>query len=189
MLDDTLFTQTALFAFEVALFQVGREFGIASGFVLGHSVGELAAAHVAGVFSLEDACVRLALRARLMGGLPAGGAMVAVQASEEEALGSLVGIEERVALAAVNGPSRSSSLVTRKRCWTGWAWEERGRKVNVAVSHAFHSPRMDGMLEEFAESIGGVSFAEPRIPIISNLTGEAVSAGALRAGVLGAPRA
>ncbi len=112
-----------------------------------------------------------------MGALPAGGAMVALQASEEEVLGSLVGREGEVALAAVNGPvsvviSGDEGAVFE----VAGVWEAAGRKVKrLRVSHAFHSPRMDGMLGEFAEVAAGLSFAVPRIPIVSNVTGGVVS--------------
>jgi acyl transferase domain-containing protein/NAD(P)-dependent dehydrogenase (short-subunit alcohol dehydrogenase family)/acyl carrier protein len=173
-LDRTAYAQPALFAFELALFRLIEHWGVKPDLLLGHSVGELVAAHVAGVFSLADACALVAARGRLMDALPDGGAMLAVQASEEEALGSLAEVSGNVALAAVNGPTSAvlSGDVQAIEQLSDM-WRQRGRKTRrLAVSHAFHSTHMDAMLVEFAQEARNVSFARASVPIVSNLTGE-----------------
>ncbi len=190
-LDETGFTQPALFAVEWALAELWRSWGLTPAVVTGHSVGEFVAACVAGVFSLEDGLTLIAARGRLMQALPAGGGMLAVLADEATARAALTG-HPRVAVAAVNAPTETvlaGPLDDLQAIRTALAARQLDSRP-LAVSHAFHSPLMEPMLAEFDRVLAGVRFSAPTIPVISNLGPDAdlTSPAHWRAHVLGTVR-
>ncbi|WP_158687994.1 MULTISPECIES: type I polyketide synthase [Actinomycetes] len=174
LLDETHYAQAALFAFEVALFRLFEHWGVRPAVLLGHSIGELAAAHVAGVFGLTDACALVAARGHLMYALPARGTMLSVSASVDEVRPLLLGREAEMNIAAVNGPAATvvagdddavAALAT--------ALEQRGHRTKrLRVTRAFHSPHMDAILDDLRVAAAEVQYAPPRIPVVSNLSGE-----------------
>ena len=170
--DDTLYTQPALFAFEYALARLWQSWGIEPAAVIGHSIGEYVAACLAGVFSLADGLKLVAARGRLMQALPQNGAMLVVFAAEEEVTGFLKEATQ-IAVAAVNGPDNVVISGERQAVTAvGQQLDEAGFITRqLRVSHAFHSPLMDPILAEFREIAGQISYAAPQIPLISNVDG------------------
>ncbi len=174
LLNETGYTQPALFALEYALFQLWKSLGIEPSVVMGHSVGEYVAACVAGVFSLEDGLKLMAERGRLMQALPQNGEMVAVLARETQVAKAIQPYTQDISIAAINGP-QSIVISGRREAVRAAiaALNTKGIKTKrLTVSHAFHSPLMEPMLATFEKVAASVSYSLPKIKLISNLTGE-----------------
>ncbi len=177
LLNRTDFTQPALFALEVALWRLWESWGVKPDTLLGHSIGELAAAHVAGVFDLADACRLVAARGRLMQALPSGGGMASLEASGDEVQAALkqLDLAGNVAIAGLNAPQQtvvSGDIASVEKVVAHFAQQQRKAK-RLEVSHAFHSHLMDGMLDEFRAVAATIRYASPTIALVSSLTGNA----------------
>ncbi|GLY91996.1 type I polyketide synthase [Actinoallomurus iriomotensis] len=172
-LHETGFAQPVLFALEVALFRLLEHWGVVPDLMLGHSIGELTAAHLAGVLDLPDACALVAARARLMQALPATGAMSAIEAAEDEVTAWLA-VAPGVAVAAVNGPRSVVVSGDRDavRALAATARENGRRTKELHVSHAFHSPHVDEVVAELVAVARGLTFHPPALPVVSTVTGE-----------------
>ncbi|QDP80092.1 SDR family NAD(P)-dependent oxidoreductase [Nocardia otitidiscaviarum] len=174
LLNQTRYAQPALFALQVALYRLWESWGITPDVVAGHSIGEIAAAHIAGVLTLTDAATLVSVRGRLMQSLPEGGAMVAIDATADEVLPHLSDHSDTVDIAAVNGP-KSVVLSGDRAALTAITDALHGHRITwLRVSHAFHSPLMDPILSEFRRTVAGLSFSPPTLPMISTVTGERV---------------
>lgn len=177
-IDQTAYTQPALFSLEYALATLWQSWGVQPDLLMGHSVGELVAACVAGVFSLEDGLKLIAARGRLMGALPRDGEMVALLLDEARADRAIAAHRHEVSMAAVNGPE--SVVISGKRETVLAIAEElaaEGVKTRrLTVSHAFHSPLMQPMLEDFRQVAAGITYHPPSLRLISNLTGKVAGA-------------
>jgi len=177
-LDNTGYVQPALFAIEYALADLLGHWGIAPDHVIGHSVGEIVAACVAGLLDLEGAVRFVVARGRLMGQLPRGGKMLAIDAPPEQVREWLHGKETEASIAAINGPH--SVVVSGAAAAVDQVAElvaESGRRAKeLEVSHAFHSPLMDPILEELRSVASSLRVSAPRIPVVSNLTGDLLTA-------------
>ncbi|MEK6223166.1 MAG: AMP-binding protein, partial [Chloroflexota bacterium] len=180
-LNQTVYTQPALFALEYALAKTWAVWGVRPDFVIGHSLGEYAAACIAGAFSLEDGLKLIAKRGELMGTLPAGGVMAAVFASQSQLADTMINYTDKVSFAAFNSPEntvisgdgRAIDKILGEITQTGI------KHKLLKVSHAFHSPLMDNILEAFEDTANSLAYQPLQIPLVSNLTGETLPVGTI----------
>jgi acyl transferase domain-containing protein/acyl-CoA synthetase (AMP-forming)/AMP-acid ligase II/acyl carrier protein/SAM-dependent methyltransferase len=181
-LNESIYTQPALFALEYALFQLWISWGIVPDAVMGHSLGEYVAACVAGVFSLEDALKLVVLRSRLMQSLPANGEMATVFASYERVMNTLGADQTKVAIAAINGPENIviSGVGEAIQSVLQQLKSEGIAVQRMQVSGAFHSPLIEPILDEFQRLAAKVQFQAPNIPLVSNLTGQILKPGEIQ---------
>ncbi|MFG2052915.1 SDR family NAD(P)-dependent oxidoreductase [Micromonospora sp. NPDC048930] len=174
LLDSTAYTQPALFALHLALHRIATtQLGLAADYLTGHSLGEISAAHLAGLLSLDDAALLVTTRARLMNSITTPGAMIALQANRDEA-DELIAGHTGVAIAAVNTPQTVVISGDRDTCQQLAAqWREQGRKATaLQVSHAFHSPHMAAIADEFRAVAASLTYHAPTLPVVSNVTGQ-----------------
>ena len=177
-IDDTEYTQQALFCIEYALATLWMSWGVRPTMVLGHSVGEVVAACVAGVFSLEDALKLVASRGKLMGALPRNGGMVSVLATQAQVTEALAPWRAEVGIAAVNGPKNIviSGLLSSLKLATARLTAAGMKCTELNVSHAFHSPLMQPMLADFKRTLASIAFSPPRCDLVSTVTGRPIGA-------------
>lgn len=177
LIHQTAFTQPALFAVEYSLAKLWQSWGVEPAVVMGHSIGEYVAACLAGVFSLEDGLKLIAARGRLMQSLPTGGIMAAVFAEEERVRAAIALYQGDVSIAAVNGPSAVviSGTGTTVSLILDTLQKDGGKSQQLNVSHAFHSPLMDGILDEFEQVAKSIQYHSPQIGVISNVSGKLIT--------------
>ncbi|MER7016320.1 type I polyketide synthase, partial [Saccharopolyspora sp. NPDC000359] len=172
LLNQTQYAQPALFALQTALYRLWESWGITPEAVTGHSIGEITATHITGVLTLTDAAVLVTTRGRLMQTLPEGGAMVAINTTETEVLPHLTGYEDKVGIAAINSPNSLVLSGEDKALREIADGLSQHRTTWLRVSHAFHSPLMEPILDEFRKTVASLNFSTPTIPLISTLTGQ-----------------
>ena len=177
LINETSYTQPGLFAIEYALATLWRSWGIEPSVVVGHSVGEIVAACIAGVMTLDDGLRLIAARGRLMQALPRGGGMAAVRCDTARAAAAVAPFHETVSVAAINGPADVviSGRIEDVDAIAAALEQEGVMATRLKVSHAFHSPLMDPMLAEFERVARSISYSPPSIPLISNVTGRVAS--------------